>query len=269
MGILSFRRGFSRSRVAPRVYAIGDIHGRLDLLAELTKLIRIDVAGRAHRPTRIVILGDFIDRGCDSASLIRLFMRLREERDFVILKGNHEAAMCDALNGDHAALDLWLAHGGRATLASFGVDAAAPDLEDGPRLLRAARLAIPKPVRSWLAGLPTHMRSDDHYFVHAGVRPGVGLDEQTDEDRLWIGDEFTGSLADHGAVIVHGHTVCEGGVHLGANRIGVDTGAYRTGRLSAVGLEAGNAWIVATASTGNSARLRSRADDPTIKRVAQ
>lgn len=234
----------------PRVYAIGDIHGRLDLLETALDRIRSDVLGRAPRPTRIVVLGDFVDRGPASAPLIELFMRLAREPNFIVLKGNHEAAMADALDGDHAALDLWLAHGGTSTLASFGVDVAALDLDDTYQVLRAARLAIPKSVPRWLKGLPTFVRFGGHYFVHAGIQPGVPLDEQTDESRLWITDAFTASDADHGAVIVHGHTICEDGVHFARNRIGVDTGAYRTGRLSAVGIEGDRTWVVTGVVTG-------------------
>lgn len=222
---------------SPRVYAIGDVHGRLDLLARMVELIRADVTSRPPRSSRIVLLGDFVDRGPDSAALIAMLMRLRWERNLVVLKGNHEAAMVDALNGNYAALDLWLAHGGAATLASFGLDMAALDSHDGRRLLKAARAAVPTPVRRWLARLPTFAQYGRYYFVHAGVRPGLPLDQQTDESRLWIGDEFTSSRVDHGAVIVHGHRIYEDGVHIAPNRIGVDTGAYRTGRLSAVCLE--------------------------------
>lgn len=232
------------SEPAPRVYAIGDVHGRLDLAKTMLDRIRDDVVARAPRSTRIVVLGDFIDRGPDSASLIDLFMRLSGEPNVVVLKGNHEAAMADALAGDHAALDLWLEHGGAATLASYGVDVAALDLHDSYRVLRAARQAIPRAVPRWLGSLPTFVRIGAYYFVHAGVRPGVPLDEQTDESRLWITDEFTGSDADHGAVVVHGHTICEDGVRFASNRIGVDTGAYRTNRLSAIGIEDDQIWVI-------------------------
>lgn len=246
----------SRKRKSPddgarRVYAIGDVHGRLDLLSRMMGLIRADVASGPARPSRVVLLGDFIDRGPESAPLIGALMRLRREPNFVVLKGNHEAAMVDALNGDYAALDLWLAHGGKATLASFGLDMARLDPEDSIQMLRAAREVVPAPVRQWLAGLPTFVRNGPYYLVHAGIRPGVPLDRQTDESRLWIGDEFTSSTADHGAVVVHGHRIYEDGVHIAPNRIGVDTGAYRTGRLSAVRLE-GNRCRVITAGAARS-----------------
>lgn len=253
MGLNSIRRRAAPGDDAPRIYAVGDVHGRLDLLERLVELIRRDAADRPPRPTRVILLGDFIDRGPDSATLIRMFMQLDRERGFIVLKGNHEAAMTDALDGDHDALDMWLRHGGAATLASFGVDVTALGGDEG-RLLRTARAAVPRAVRSWLRGLPTHVRFGRHYFVHAGVRPGVALDAQSDDDRLWIGEEFLRSDADHGAVIVHGHTIHEDGVHLGPNRIGVDTGAYRTGRLSAVGLEDARAWVLTATGRSDGAR---------------
>lgn len=252
MWLAGTRKRKSADDDARRVYAIGDVHGRLDLLSRMMELIRADVASGPPRPSRIVLLGDFVDRGPESAELIGALMRLRREPNFIVLKGNHEAAMVDALNGDYAALDLWLAHGGTATLASFGLDTASLDPEDGVQTLRAAREVVPAHVRQWLAGLPTFVRYGRYYFVHAGVRPGVPLDRQTDESRLWIGDEFTSSTADHGAVVVHGHRIYEDGVHIAPNRIGVDTGAYRTGRLSAVRLEGSRCRVITAAAAARS-----------------
>jgi serine/threonine protein phosphatase 1 len=221
----------------PRIYAIGDIHGRMDLLEKLIAQIHHDVDSHSPRSNRIIILGDFIDRGPASADLVELFMRLRKEDNIIILKGNHEAAMYDALDGDFAALDMWLAYGGAATLKSFGVDIDSIDLADTHLVLRLARDAISKDIRSWICRLPTFVRFGDYYFVHAGVKPGISLTDQTDEHRLWITDEFTRSSEHHGAIIVHGHTIQEDGVYIGQNRIGIDTGAYRTNCLSAVALE--------------------------------
>ncbi|WP_375396505.1 metallophosphoesterase family protein [uncultured Sphingomonas sp.] len=221
----------------PRLYAIGDIHGRADLFEQIIDHIKDDVLTRDQRPTRIIILGDFIDRGPASAAIVTLLMRLRKESNLIVLKGNHEAAMVDALAGDHDALDLWLAHGGLETLASFGVDVDDIDQADTLQILRRARAEIPPSIRRWLRDLPTHASFGRYYFVHAGIQPGVPLDEQSDASRLWITDDFIASDADHGAVIVHGHTIHEDGVQIMPNRIGVDTGAYRTGKLSAVMIE--------------------------------
>ena len=240
-----FSRGRrKRAHVPPRVYAIGDIHGRDDLLKKMIGKIEQDTLRRAPRPARIVILGDFVDRGPNSAAIVALLMNLRRERHLIVLKGNHEAAMVDALDGDHQALDLWLAHGGTTTLASFGVDLDALDLDDSYRVLQAARQKIPVAVRRWLAALPTFAEFGRYHFVHAGILPGLPLAQQSDLVRLWGSDAFLDSADDHGAVIVHGHTIVEEGVHFRPNRIGVDTGAYRTGILSAVGLEDDERWVI-------------------------
>jgi serine/threonine protein phosphatase 1 len=229
-----------------RVYAIGDVHGRFDLFDDLIARINRDVCERPKVPTRIVILGDFIDRGPHSATIIDLLMRLSTEPNITVLRGNHEETMVDAVGGDHAAMDLWLAHGGLATLESFAVDVAAADPDDSRVFMELARRAIPRSVVQWIRRLPTYVQIGDHYFVHAGVKPGVPLPDQTDDDRLWIRAEFTGSDEDHGAIIVHGHTIYEDGVSMARNRIGVDTGAYRTNILSAVAIQGEQIWTVAT-----------------------
>jgi serine/threonine protein phosphatase 1 len=229
--------------LAGRIYAIGDIHGRLDLLRSLLFAVEDDSELRSPLPTRLVILGDFIDRGPDSAKLMKIFAAQKSGR-VVILKGNHEAALVDALLGDHQAMDLWLAHGGDATLRSFGAADAEIDPDDSRAMIELARQLIPKKLVDWLGKLPVFYREGQYYFVHAGIRPGVALERQSLDDQLWIRGEFTESEADHGAVIVHGHSISEDGVAIRANRIGVDTGAYRTNILSAVGLEADSQWVV-------------------------
>jgi len=233
-----------RSPMRERIYAIGDIHGRLDLLRALLIAIEIDASARAPMPTRVVILGDFIDRGPDSMKLMTIFAGMKSSR-VVVLKGNHEAALVDALRGDHDAMDLWMAYGGDATLRSFGVTETEIDPDDSRALIELARKIIPRNLVEWLERLPVFYRRGPYYFVHAGVRPGVPLERQSVDDQLWIRDEFTQSTNDYGAVIVHGHSINENGVIFRANRIGVDTGAYRTEVLSAVGLEADNQWAVA------------------------
>jgi serine/threonine protein phosphatase 1 len=248
MGLAALRNRHARRAIASprRIYAIGDMHGRLDLMLRIIALIEADTTARGRVPTRLIVLGDFIDRGPDAASVIAILMRLRADPHVIVLRGNHEAAMVAAIDGDHAALDLWIAHGGLATLKSFGADVDLVDPGDSRTLLRLAREVVPTKVVAWLRGLPTHVRFGGYYFVHAGVRPGVALRDQRDEDRLWIREAFTDSDADHGAIVVHGHTVCEDGPVVTNNRICVDTGAYRTGRLSAVGIDATSHWLLTT-----------------------
>lgn len=248
----------SRSRLAKsglpkgeRVYAIGDIHGRLDLFQSLLGKIEADTAAREPVKTQLVILGDFIDRGPDSCKLIEAFASFGRSDAVIVLKGNHEAALIDAILGDHAAMDLWIEHGGIATLESFGADVDGIEHDDTGAWIAIARRVIPKTVTTWLTRLPTFHQEGGYYFVHAGIRPGIALNKQIDEDRLWIRDEFISSGVDHGAVIVHGHTIQESGIYFGANRIGVDTGAYRTHRLSAVGLEGSSQWSLKAESAGS------------------
>lgn len=229
-----------------RIYAIGDIHGRLDLLKQLFAMIEAEIPLLKPAKTTLIILGDFIDRGPDSARLLSALAHYQRSKRLIVLKGNHEAAMLDAIRGDFDAMDLWLAHGGDATLRSFGVAADEIDPEDTAGMISIVRDAIPQDLVEWLSALPTFYRSGSYYFVHAGIRPGVPLAKQKEHDLLWIRDAFIESDEDHGAIIVYGHTVYEEGVQFAANRIGIDTGAYRTGMLSAVGLQGLDQWALTT-----------------------
>lgn len=229
-----------------RVYAVGDVHGRVDLFERLVGQIREDNAGRERARVRLILLGDLVDRGPQSAELVRRCMAFAARTDrFVVLKGNHEAMMAQAIGGDQLALSYWLRAGGDAALSSWGVPddlvAGGPSLE----LLRAARGQVPEAVLHWVRGLPLTHQVGGYLFVHAGVRPDVALAEQTEEDLLWIRREFLESGVDHGLVVVHGHSVTDR-VSERPNRIGIDTGAYRTGRLTALGLEGDRRWTLAT-----------------------
>ena len=228
-----------------RIYAIGDIHGRLDLLRQLLARIERDIADRAPARIRVVVLGDFIDRGPDSARIARIFAAQNSRAGFIVLKGNHEAALVDGLRGDRTALDHWIDHGGDATLRSFGASEAEIFPCDSRTLIETVRRIIPKPIVSWLGKLPVLHRVGPYLFVHAGIRPGVPLEKQGLSDLRWIRDEFLEDDRDHGVMIVHGHTICEN-VDEWPNRIGIDTGAYKSGKLTAIGLEGGDRWYLAT-----------------------
>lgn len=241
------RLGFRKRETVRRVYAIGDVHGRLDLLERMIAIIKRDHAARLPVPTRIILLGDLIDRGPDSAKLVRWSRTMTERTDrLVVLKGNHEAMMADALGGDFDAFEMWWQNGAREALASWGV--AEAELERGPGvdLLQAARRAVGADTLAWLSALPLTAQHEEYLFVHAGVRPGVELKNQSERDLLWIRGEFLDSKADHGAVVVHGHSIHESGPRILRNRIGIDSGAFRTGRLSAVGIEDGQVWPLMT-----------------------
>lgn len=230
-----------------RVYAIGDVHGRLDLLEQLLGIIRQDNAARAKADVRLILLGDLIDRGPSSAELVGRCMAFAGNSDrFVVLKGNHEAMMVHAVAGNSAALQLWLREGGSATLSSWGVREELILKGPSPELHRAARRHIPAEVLRWMDELPLTCRIGSYLFVHAGLRPGIALVEQTAEDLLWIRKEFLDSESDHSFVVVHGHSITSEGVAIRPNRIGIDTGAYRTDVLTALALEADRCWTLAT-----------------------
>lgn len=230
-----------------RVYAIGDIHGRLDLFSELLQLIDADDSSRPEARTRILVLGDFIDRGPDSARLLSGLQWWQQRSTGVsALLGNHEATLLAALMGDEYAQRGWLGFGGLATLSSFGVDP--PEEGESPESF-AQRLtaAVSQPTIEWLRSLPVSIQLGDYFFCHAGVRPGIPLNRQHKEDLLWIRSDFLNDPRDHGAVIVHGHSRVGARVEFAGNRIAIDTGAYETGILSAVGLEGHRQWCISTA----------------------
>lgn len=220
-----------------RIYAIGDIHGRLDLFQSLIAAIRRDGERRAPARTMLILLGDLIDRGPDSAALVDRCQALASRSSaFIVLKGNHEAMMVDALAGNLNALKVWLGTGGAAALASWGVEPALLDAGSMGEILAEAQSRVPAKTRTWLQRLPTSKRIGDYLFVHAGIRPGVPLAGQAVEDLLWIRRDFLASDEDHGCVVVHGHSIAEH-AEVRPNRIGIDTGAYRTGVLTSLMLE--------------------------------
>jgi len=209
-------------------------------------LIRQDNEEREPKPTKLVLIGDLVDRGPDSAELVeRLYAFSAQSRDLVILQGNHEEIMVEALEGDTDALAHWIKFGGDATLRSWGINKS--EIEGPPEaLLARAREVIPRRLVRWLEKLPRSFRSGDFYFVHAGIKPGVPLRSQQPRDQLWIGREFLDFNGKHPAVVVHGHSIVEDGPELRPNRIALDTGAYRTGRLSAVGFDGDETWVLGT-----------------------
>lgn len=214
-----------------RIYAIGDIHGRADLLKMMFALIDLDVLERrVARPVEIY-LGDYIDRGPASCEVLDQLIDRGARRETVCLKGNHEVFPAKFLR-DPETLHEWAQFGGINTLLSYGLRPPRNPRHDELGALAAEfSAAIPKAHREFLTRLPPHQTCGDYYFVHAGVRPGVALPDQQEQDLLWIRGEFLRSDDDHGKVIVHGHTpVLE--PEFRPNRINIDTGAYATGRLT-------------------------------------
>lgn len=248
-----------------RVYAIGDIHGRLDLFRRLISDVAIDNRLRDPKVTGIVLLGDIIDRGPQSAQLLRACRELtRSTNRFIMLKGNHEAMMVTALRRDFSFIGPWLRYGGRETLHSFGMTDAEIDEPEPFDMAADARRRIGEDMLDWIDSLPVSLRAMDYLFVHAGIRPGIALKDQEEDDLLWIRDEFLDWNEDFGGlIVVHGHTVFEGKPGITGNRIGIDTGAYYTGQLTAVGLERGEGWIFSTSDPGH-APGKANDYDPTV-----
>lgn len=234
-----------RARFEGRTIAVGDVHGRWDLLKALIAALEGVLAGMPSEPTRLIILGDFIDRGPDSREIVE-FLRAAQRRNggVIVLQGNHEAALLAAVAGDANAQAMWLAHGGAATLESFGI-APYADGEDPYDFGARVAAGIGSDVLDWLADLPLSVRFSRYFFCHAGVRPRRPLDRQSAEDLLWIRREFIDDDSDHGAVVVHGHTI-SADVDVRANRIGIDTGAHASDVLSSIVLGQHEQWIVST-----------------------
>lgn len=218
-----------------RIYAVGDIHGRADLLLETIARIDEDLERRPIRHAVEVYLGDYIDRGPDSKAVIDLLsVRLVKNRA-VCLRGNHEALMEDFLR-DPAGLDPWLQLGGMHTLASYGVRPRAAKTETEVDTHRHFWHAFPRAHELFLQCLRYSFCCGDFLFVHAGIRPGIPIKRQDLNDLLWIRHEFLNSAEDHGKLIVHGHTPVPH-PDIKQNRINIDTGAWRTGTLTCVAIE--------------------------------
>ena len=220
-----------------RLYAVGDIHGRLDLLETMHADIIDDLALNPIAAPEIIYVGDYCDRGPSTSGVIaRLLAPPAGLPAAIHLKGNHEDIWLSFLE-DPGVMDNWVHLGGLATLESYGVPTSAIDHGRGAEAARDALIeAMPPAHLEFLRGLPTRHQRAPYFFCHAGVKPGVPLDAQKDRDLIWIRREFLDSTRDHGARVVHGHTPCDAPEIL-ANRINVDTGAYATGRLTCAVLE--------------------------------
>jgi serine/threonine protein phosphatase 1 len=236
----------SKSAVVPpriaegtRLYAVGDIHGRLDLLSELERRIADDAAASGAARNAIVYLGDYIDRGDQSREVVdRLIDQPLPGFERALLLGNHEDSMLQFLV-DVQIGPAWLGFGGAATLLSYGVRPPSSD-RDLVRAQEELRAKLPERHLAFLRGLQLYHVEGDYYFVHAGVRPGVKLDDQRPSDLLWIRDEFLRSRRDFGKIVVHGHTITEA-PEIRRNRIGIDTGAFASGTLTSLVLQ-GESW---------------------------
>lgn len=226
-----------------RIHAIGDVHGRLDLLEEMHRRIMTGLAERPVNDWRIIHLGDYVDRGPDSRGVLDFLIAARE-RDprNVMLAGNHDVGFLDFLASPRSE-SLFVNYGGSDTARSYGVELGLETLEALQRTWARLLRAVPSRHQEFLRSLPYSVSFGDFHFCHAGIRPGVALDKQTSEDLIWIRGPFLNSPDLHEKVVVHGHTPAAE-PEVMANRVNVDTGAYRSGVLSALMIEGGDKQIV-------------------------
>jgi serine/threonine protein phosphatase 1 len=244
----SSRRGGGTPAGAPgyRAYVVGDIHGRLDLLEDLLAKIHAELQHHPAAKTLLVFVGDLIDRGPSSAQVLerlRTYRRRGIRTEFLL--GNHEEVLLRILGGDAELITKWRWFGGSECLQSYGVEPEQLARVSDGEALAIVRQAIPDEHVRFLEGFADSCRFGDYLFVHAGIRPGVALEEQSQADLRWIRQPFLADDTDHGFMVVHGHTIASE-VEQRSNRIGIDTGAYRTGVLTALAIEGADRWLLDT-----------------------
>ncbi len=223
-----------------RIYAIGDIHGRLDLFSALSAAIDVDDASRGPADTTVILLGDLVDRGPESSGVIDHAMRWATERRVRLIAGNHEEMFLGAIENPDM-LRHFIRIGGRETILSYGIEPERFDHATISELSDMLASAVPEEHIRYLKAGEEKIHIGDYLFAHAGVKPGAGIEGQRTEDLRWIREPFLSSKADHGAVVVHGHTISSE-PEFRRNRIGIDTGAFASGRLTALRLEGKMRW---------------------------
>ncbi|MCL2713009.1 MAG: metallophosphoesterase [Alphaproteobacteria bacterium] len=230
-----------------RIYAIGDIHGRLDLLDRLLHHIELEIRSFPIPRSIFVFLGDYIDRGPASAQTLERLIEHGRNRESIFLSGNHEEIAADSLR-DPEIFAHWLRLGGVATLASYGITVKANiRAADIVGLQQRFNAVLPPAHRDFLQDLKACFSCGDFFFAHAGIRPGVHLSRQKGRDLLWIRKEFLSSQKNFGKIVVHAHSPAAS-VDVRANRIGIDTGAYASGRLTCLAIEGESLAVLDTAT---------------------
>jgi serine/threonine protein phosphatase 1 len=225
-----------------RVYAIGDIHGRLDLFRRMIALVETDDRCREAADTTVILLGDLIDRGPNSAGVIATAREWARRRRVRFLAGNHEEMFLGSFHHEET-LRHFLRHGGKETLLSYPIDQDVFDRATLPELRAMLPTFVPRQDIEFLEGMENSIRIGDYLFVHAGIRPGIAPEEQKTSDLRWIRGEFIDDRSPRDYAVVHGHTIFDQPT-IDPLRIGVDTGAFASGRLTAVGLEATSRWLI-------------------------
>lgn len=244
------------SRQAPsipsgeRVYAVGDVHGRADLFEGLIDIIEKDDAARGRAHTTVVLLGDLIDRGHDSAAVVDRARRWAAEREVELIQGNHEEMLLVSRH-DVDAMRGFLKFGGLETILSYGVDAETAMSAEIEELQALMNDAIPQDDFDFLDSFKKMVRIGDYVFVHAGVRPDTPLEFQTGRDCRWIREPFLSHRGDFGGFVVHGHTITPE-PDVCANRVGIDTGAFLHGTLTAIGLQGEDRWFLQASDAARS-----------------
>jgi serine/threonine protein phosphatase 1 len=230
-----------------RVYAIGDIHGRNDLFKTLLAKIDADDAARGAADVQIILLGDLVDRGPDSAEVIETAMALRDGTKTVrFLMGNHEEVFVKACRDDDPKIArFFLRIGGEATVLSYPISRLRYHQLDMDELCAELKTLVPEEHLEFLESFEDQIIIGDYAFVHAGIRPDVPMAAQKASDLRWIREEFVDQRGDLEKVIIYGHTIYDE-VEVRGSRIGIDTGAYKSGKLTAIGLEGGDRWYLQT-----------------------
>lgn len=239
-----------------RFYVIGDVHGRLDLFEALIAAIESDDRAASPARTTIVLLGDLVDRGPNSAGVVARALRWQAERRVVLLAGNHEEMFLDSFD-DTGVLRHFLRHGGRQTVLSYGIDRAEYDAASLEELQDLMRTAVPSAHLEFLRTARDHLEAGDYLFVHAGIAPDVPLLEQQRHHLRWIREPFLDHSAPHSHMVVHGHTITPE-IDARSNRIGIDTGAYSSGRLSVLVLEGSGRRVLQTAEIDGAITVETR-----------
>jgi serine/threonine protein phosphatase 1 len=236
----ALRRLLSKAPEAPppavpagtRYYAVGDIHGRLDLYEAMIRAIEADDAGRPEADTTVVLLGDLVDRGPDSAAVVARTREWQARRKVRVLAGNHEEMFLKSFE-DVDVLRHFLKHGGRETIMSYGLSKKQFGALKVEELFDLIPQLVSQEERDYIAAFEEMIVAGDFLFVHAGIDPSLPLDAQRRKDLLWIRDRFLGYKGPLDKVVVHGHTIFDDVVDCG-NRIGIDTGAFRSGVLTSL-----------------------------------
>ena len=256
LGLAGPGKSLPRGKPGARAYAVGDIHGRLDLLNLLLAEIEADIAAREPRKTFLIFLGDLIDRGPESAGVVER-LRTYQHRDVrtIFLGGNHEEVLLNIIQGKKGVLPSWLKFGGAQCAESYGIDPERLGMMEEGAAIDLVRARVPREHAQFIDSFADTFRFGDYLFVHAGIRPGVALDEQNRSDLRWIRDPFLSDAKEHGFTVVHGHTIVPE-VEERPNRIGIDTGAYKTGVLTALAVEDERRWFLTGAAASNSDTVR-------------